>query len=305
MRKACTPGTASVRFFASIRIMDESAIAAPLLLGRYRPRSLIARGGSSLVYVADDEHLDREVAIKLFTAGGPDQVDRFRTELRMLASLSHHGIVPVLDAGIDESSPRDPRPFLVLELVRGDSLKTLNERGELPQQRVGEIGFEVAEALEYLHARGVIHRDIAPANVMLVDYGTTFSRPRARLTDFGLALETGMDPSVDGITEGTAAYLSPEQARLEPLSTASDIYSLGLVLLESFTGQVAYPGDALESALARLERDPVIPADLPDGWRSLLGAMTAREPSARPIASEVAIAARRELRATARHKMRR
>jgi serine/threonine protein kinase len=285
--------------------MDETTIAAPVLLGRYQPRSLIARGGSSLVYLAEDRHLGRDVAVKLFTTGGPHQVGRFRAELSILASLSHHGIVPVLDAGIDESSPRDPRPFLVLELVRGDSLKTLLEKGELSQQRVGEIGFEVAEALEYVHARGVIHRDITPANVMLVDYGTTFSRPRARLTDFGLALETGTDPSADGITEGTAAYLSPEQARLEALSPASDIYSLGLVLLESFTRQLAYPGDPLESALARLEHAPVIPADLPDGWRSLVTAMTAGDPSARPSAPEVAIAARRELRKAARHEKRR
>ncbi len=203
--------------------MDESTLVAPLLLGRYQPRSLIARGGSSLVYLGTDEHLDRDVAVKLFTTGSADQVERFRAELKILASLSHHGIVPVLDAGIDESSPNDPRPFLVLELVRGDSLKTLIEQRELPQQRVGEIGFEIAEALEYVHARAVIHRDITPANVMLVDYGTTFSRPRARLTDFGLALEAGSDPSPDGITEGTAAYLSPEQARLEPLTSASDI----------------------------------------------------------------------------------
>ncbi|MES2170476.1 MAG: serine/threonine-protein kinase, partial [Actinomycetota bacterium] len=241
----------------------------------------------------------------LFTTGSADQVERFRAELKILASLSHHGIVPVLDAGIDESSPNDPRPFLVLELVRGDSLKTLIEQRELPQQRVGEIGFEIAEALEYVHARAVIHRDITPANVMLVDYGTTFSRPRARLTDFGLALEAGSDPSPDGITEGTAAYLSPEQARLEPLTSASDIYSLGLVLLESFTRELAFPGTPLESALARLERRPVIPAGIPDGWRSLIAAMTAHDPSARPSAPEVAIAARRELRATARHKKQR
>ncbi|MCU1413328.1 MAG: hypothetical protein JWN80_668 [Microbacteriaceae bacterium] len=285
--------------------MDDATLTAPLLLGRYQPRSLIARGGSSLVYRAEDNHLDRDVAVKLFTTGGHGQTERFRAELKMLASLSHHGIVPVLDAGIDESSPRDPRPFLVLELVPGDSLKTLLERGELAQERVGEIAFEVAEALEYVHARGVIHRDITPSNVMIVDYGTTFSRPRARLTDFGLALETGTNPSSDGITEGTAAYLSPEQARLEPLTTASDIYSLGLVLLEAFTRQIAFPGDPVESALARLEHDPVIPNDLPDGWRSLLAAMTAGDPSARPTASEVAIAARRELRMTARHKKRR
>jgi serine/threonine protein kinase len=282
--------------------LETPPLEAPLLLGRYQPLTLLARGGSALVYLGRDEHLERDVAIKLFIAGGTGEFARFRDELRVLASLSHHGVVSVLDAGIDESLPSDPRPFLVLELVRGDSLRTLLQAGELTQLRVGEIGFEVAEALEYVHARGVIHRDITPANVMLVDYGTTFSRPRARLTDFGIALDSSTVPTAGSPTEGTAAYLSPEQARFEPVTPAADIYSLGLVLLEGFTGERAFPGTAIESALARLENDPPMPDSVPPGWRPLLKAMTERDPAQRPTAAEVAVAARRELRATARHK---
>jgi serine/threonine protein kinase len=277
----------------------EPDVVAPLLLGRYRPVSLLARGGSSLVYLGRDEHLSRDVAIKLFSAGGESELDRFREELRVLASLSHHGVVSILDAGIDDSSPQDPRPFLVIELARGETIRTILAGPPLTPRRIGEIIFETAEALEYVHARGVIHRDITPSNIMLVDYGTTFSRPRARLTDFGIAIDALAIPDV-GEVNGTAAYLSPEQAQSQPLTPASDIYSLGLVLLECFTGTLAFPGTALESALLRLTEDPTVPKAVPRVWAGLIKSMTRRNPAERPTAAEVAIAARAELRASGR-----
>lgn len=279
----------------------EPDVVAPLLLGRYQPIRLLARGGSAQVYLGRDQHLKRDVAIKLFAGGGESEVDRYREELRVLASLSHHGVVSILDAGIDDSSPQDPRPFLVIELVRGDTLRSLGEGSRLTPTRIGEIGFETAEALEYVHALGVIHRDITPSNIMLVDYGTTFSRPRVRITDFGIAIDVTMNSGEDGITAGTAAYLSPEQARNQPLTPASDIYSLGLVLLECFTGELAFPGTAVESALLRLTEDPPVPKTIPKAWRTLITAMTRRNPADRPTAAEVAIAARTELRASGRH----
>jgi serine/threonine protein kinase len=282
--------------------MDGSRIDAPLLLGRYRPTKLLARGGSSLVYRGHDEHLGRDVAIKLFATGGESDTGRFRDEMRVLAGLSHHGVVAILDAGIDLSAPEDPRPFLVMELVRGETLRALLEAGPLSPRRVGEIGFELAEALEYIHVSGVIHRDITPSNVMLVDYGTRFSRPRARLTDFGIAIDASTMPEAHGTTTGTAAYLSPEQAMNQPLSSASDIYSLGLVLLEGFTGTRAFPGEAVESALLRLRQDPPIPREIPKRWRSLLRSMTEREPLDRPTAADVAAAARGALRAAKERK---
>lgn len=279
----------------------ESEVVAPLLLGRYQPLSLLGRGGSSLVYLGRDQHLNRDVAIKLFAAGGESEVERFREELRVLASLSHHGVVSILDAGIDHSSPQDPRPFLVIELVRGETIRALIESSTLAPRRIGEIVFEISEALEYVHAHGVIHRDITPSNIMLVDYGTTFSRPRARLTDFGIAIDASANPGGDRVTNGTAAYLSPEQASSQPLTPASDIYSLGLVLLECFTGALAFPGTPVDSALRRLAEDPVVPKTVPRAWATLIKSMTRRNPSERPTAAEVAIAARAELRASGRH----
>jgi serine/threonine protein kinase len=262
-------------------------LKAPLLLSRYQPEELIARGGSASVYRARDIHLGRDVAVKVFLAGTDDELERARDELRFLAGLGHHGIVAVLDAGIDESSPDDLRPFLVMALARGSSIHQLIQAGGLDERSIGGIGFEVAETLDYIHHHGVIHRDVSPSNIILVDYGSTTSRPRAVLTDFGLAVQAGWTPTGD-ITEGTAAYMSPEQARRDTLTPAADIYSLGLVLLECFTGTLAFPGTPIESALARISTDPPVPETIRKPWRALLREMTERDPGARPPASDVA-----------------
>lgn len=258
---------------------------------------LLARGGSSMVFRARDENLGRDVAVKLFSSGSQDDVARFRTEVAVLAGLRHHGVVSILDAGVDDSSPRDPRPFLVIELVEGDTLRALLDAAPLTTRQIGEVAFEVAEALEYVHARGVIHRDVTPTNIMIVDYGTRFSRPRARLTDFGIAIHATRPQEFTEETFGTAAYLSPEQVRGETLTPASDIYSLGLVLLECFTGAVEFPGSPVSSALARLDRDPVTPEHIPERWRALIRSMTDADASRRPSAADVATAARGVLRA--------
>ena len=280
--------------------MTRQQLDAPLLLDRYRPQRLLARGGSSLVFLATDENLGREVALKLFSSGRDEYEARFRAELRVLASLRHHGVVSILDAGVDHSTPDDPRPFLVMELVDGDTLRTGMENSTMSTRRIGEVGFEVAEALEYVHARGVIHRDVTPSNIMLVDYGTRFSRPRAQLTDFGIAIDSSTPQEVDR-TIGTAAYLSPEQALNKPLTPASDIYSLGLVLLECFTGARAFPGSAVASAIQRLDADPDIPSTVPTQWQLLIRRMTDRDPAARPSSADVASAAREALRTMGAH----
>ena len=267
---------------------------APLLLNRYRPRVLLARGGSAQVYQGIDETLGRQVAIKVFAAGV--DVEKYRDELRVLAGLSHHGVVSIVDAGIDLSTPSDPRPFLVMELVRGTTVRDALRQNPFTVQRVGEIGYEVAEALDYVHSQGVIHRDVSPANIMLTDYGTVSSRPRARLTDFGIAIDVAYAPAPAEAITGTVAYLSPEQVRNVPLGPETDIYALGLVMLECFTDTVAFPGPHIPSALARLDTDPVISKDIPKDWRRLIGRMTQQEPLERPTAAEVADEVRRILR---------
>jgi serine/threonine protein kinase len=137
---------------------------------------------------------------------------------------------------------------------------------------------------------------------MITDYGTTLSRPRARLTDFGIAIAIGTEHEEGEPTEGTPAYLSPEQASGWSLTPASDIYSLGLVLLECFTGVRAFPGSTpVDSALARLSRDPEIPEIVPARWGELLRWTTSRDPADRPSAAELATDIRHALRDSGRH----
>jgi serine/threonine protein kinase len=282
-------------------VAEQPDFDAPLLLGRYQPLQLLARGSSSMVFRARDETLGRNVAIKHFDGFSAEDVVAFHDEVRTLASLSHHGIVAINDAGTDLSSPDEPHPFLVMEFVRGKSLRETMAARRLSTVEIGELGFEVVEALEYVHAQGVIHRDISPSNIMIVEYGTSSSRPRARLTDFGIAIAVGTRQEPGAPTLGTAAYLSPEQTTGEPLTPASDIYSLGLVLLECFTQERAFPGEAVESALIRRDFDPPIPTSVPSAWRAIIEQMTSRAPADRPTAAELARSIRLALRNSGRH----
>jgi hypothetical protein len=155
-----------------------------------------------------------------------------------------------------------------------------------------------------VHSHGVVHRDIKPSNILLVEYGTSTFRTRARLTDFGIALDTASARlTADQSTTGTAAYLSPEQARRLEVTSASDVYSLGLVLLQCFTRELAFPGEPIESALARLADDPAIPEDLPHGWTDILRGMLARDPADRPAIAELTVTFRQAvIAASGRHK---
>ena len=259
---------------------------------RYQIVSLIGKGGMASVYKAHDEFLDRHVAVKLFDAplGEIAEVSNQEHELQMLARLNHHGLVTLIDAGIVENKSRPlSRMYLVMELITGPTLKKLSAERVLSGREIAQIGFDLAESLQYIHANGVIHRDVKPANVLMVTYGESDDRPRAKLADFGIALLTGgvSDPAE---TIGTAAYLSPEQAMRDTIEPSSDVYSLGLCLLQAFTRELAFPGTPLESATARLIRDPSIPESLPPLWVDLLTAMTAREPGDRPTSGEAAAA---------------
>ncbi|WP_307806894.1 protein kinase [Naasia sp. SYSU D00057] len=263
------------------------------LRGRYRMGEVIGRGGMAAVVQARDELLGRDVAVKIFRTGaaGEDEIRRQRTEVKLLASLSHHSVVTLLDAGVDIDDDGSPHIYLVMELVRGPDLKERLARGPLSALEIAQIGYDLAEGLEYLHVEGVVHRDVKPANILLVEPGSG-RLARAKLTDFGIADLEGRVPSSGEQTTGTAAYLSPEQARRDPVTGASDVYSLGLVLLECFTGTVAFPGGVVESALRRLTEDPVVPDSVPPAWRDVLTAMTARDPADRPGVAELVLTLR-------------
>ncbi len=261
--------------------------AAPLLDGRYRVEGVIGQGGMSVVYRATDEVLRRPVAVKVFHSGSVD-IARQDAELGVLASLEHHNLVGLLDAGVLTNGDGAQQRFLVMSLVVGQDLEARLGVGPLAVRHIAEIGFDMAEALHYIHAHGVVHRDIKPSNILLVDYGHDADRARARLTDFGIAIAEGAERlTADGVTTGTAAYLSPEQARGGQVGPASDVYSLGLVLLQCFTRRREFPGSVVESAIARLSRDPVVPEPLPEHWKTALRAMTAQDPADRPLGAEL------------------
>lgn len=277
--------------------------AGRLLGGRFRLESVLGVGGMATVYRATDESLGRSVAVKLFDSSNYDPA-RQESELAVLSSLDHHGVVNLFDAGVDTDDFGRTRRYLVMALITGQNLHDRIEVSPIASRHVAEIGYDMAEALEYIHSHNVLHRDIKPSNILLVDYGNDAPRARAKLTDFGIALFDDIERmTADGETMGTAAYLSPEQVGGKPLTPASDVYSLGLVLLQSFTRSIEFPGSMVESAMARLSRDPVIPDFLPSHWREVLRAMTSSDPAARPVGGELVALLRQTVIAdSARHK---
>lgn len=260
--------------------------------GRYRVVERIGRGGMSLVFRARDEHLDREVALKVFHQGSTTALDlhRQRAEVRHFAGLTHPNLVTLYDAISDP----DGRTTLVLEYVRGTDLRAHLARGPLPPTTVAAVGAGIAQGLAHIHGRQIVHRDVSPGNILLPAAAYDEVGVAAKLTDLGIAtvVDAARVTAPDSVI-GTAAYLSPEQVEGQRVSPASDIYSLGLVLLESLTGHREFQGAPTEAAMARLGRDPSIPEHLAPDWQTLLAAMTARDPAERPTAAAAAEALRR------------
>jgi serine/threonine protein kinase len=249
-----------------------------LLADRYRLGRLLGRGGSGVVYEALDITLGRAVAVKVFQADG-NAVGRYRfaAEARLLANLSHPGLVTIHDVCLDDE------PFLVMHLVSGPTIRDLLARGPFEPAAVARIGARLADVLAYLHAHDVVHRDIKPSNVLVDEDGD------CHLTDFGVARALGATHlTASGELVGTVAYLAPEQVTDVDVGPGTDIYALGLLLLECLTGRTEYTGTTAEAAVARLNRPPRIPGTLPSPWHTLLTSMTARNPAARPTASRCA-----------------
>lgn len=265
---------------------------AVLLAERYQTTELLGVGGAASVYRAVDRNLGRDVAVKIFnpTTSDDDNYRRQHTETMLLSTLNHPGLVTLLDAGVHEDGEGRATGFLVMELVDGEDLRHLLKRGALPAEDVAQLGADLADALAYIHAEGVVHRDVKPANILMFYSAVNGTRLYPKLTDFGIArMVEATTATAVGATIGTANYLSPEQAKGDPLDERSDIYSLGLVLLECLTGEKAFPGPIVEAALARLLRDPEVPDFLGPDWSDLLKRMTARNPATRPYAHDVAL----------------
>ncbi|MDQ1130723.1 serine/threonine-protein kinase [Microbacterium sp. SORGH_AS_0888] len=268
---------------------DPGSLVEPgaVLDGRYRIGALIGTGGMSRVYVAEDLALGRRVAIKVVHAveGDVEGGERVRTETVALASLTHPSLVVLHDARLSGPGPR----YLVMEYVDGPSLSARLAEGPMSSDEVASIAHDLAEALAVVHAGGIVHRDIKPSNILLAPGAVPGRASRAKLADFGIAHLLGSERITrPGTMIGTAAYLAPEVALGGPPQPASDIYSLGLVLLEALTGRGAFPSaQGAAQVLARLAQDPEVPDTLPPLWREMLAAMVQREPSRRPTALAV------------------
>jgi serine/threonine-protein kinase len=237
--------------------VSSDLLAGRVLSGRYLLHSAIGTGASGRVYVADDQRLRRRVAVKVLHAALADDaafLRRFRAEAQLAASLRHANIVTVYDWGQDEV------PFMVLELLEGGSLRSMLDQGTvLTVTQAARVGRDVASALEYAHARDVLHRDVKPANLLFDEHGVV------RVADFGLAralAEASWTEPAGGML-GTARYASPEQATGVQLDARSDLYSLALVLVESVTGRVPFAADTTIGMLtARTQRPLIAPDEL-------------------------------------------
>ncbi|HEY8103563.1 MAG TPA: protein kinase [Gaiellaceae bacterium] len=260
-----------------------------LIAGRYELKDVLGAGGMSTVYCAFDTLLERNVALKILHErfiGDEDHVERFRREARAVAQLSHPSIVTVIDRGEE-----DGKQFIVFELVDGENLKELVERGgPLPVRRALELGLEVARALAFAHGQGLVHRDVKPQNVLLDRDG------RAKVTDFGIARSLdAVGHTETGTVLGTSHYIAPEQARGEQVDDLTDVYSFGVVLWELLCGDVPYPGDSFLSVAMKHVNEPVPSVldrrpDTPLRLAALVEACMAKAPAERPPSMDAVVA---------------
>ena len=256
--------------------------------GRYTIERPLGSGGMAEVFLAHDEVLDRDVALKILRSQYADDeefYERFRREATSAAGLSHPNIVQVYDRGDAE----DGTCYIAMEYVSGGTLKErLDERGPMEPQRALAVAGQVAEALGAAHERGVIHRDIKPQNILVTDMG------HLKVTDFGIArAASAATISATNAVFGTAGYLSPEQALGEPATPRSDLYSLGIVLYELLTGVVPYRADNPVAVCMKHVTEPLTPPrrvdpTIPEAVDALVVKMLAKDPADRPAnASEV------------------
>jgi serine/threonine protein kinase len=251
-------------------------LTSTLAEGRYRVERPLGHGGMAEVYLAHDEELRRQVAVKVLAGDGSFR-ERFLREARLSGRLSHANVVKVYDAG--ES---DGRPFIVMEYVPG---RTVADCGKLPAGEAVSLMLQACAGLQHAHDAGLVHRDVKPANLLLRDDGVL------KITDFGIAraLESTRLTQV-GTVLGTAAYLAPEQAAGEEVTAAADIYSLGAVLYELLTGRPPFELESLADLAVKQSGGAITPVrelepSVPEALEAAVMHSLAREPQFRPASA--------------------
>jgi serine/threonine-protein kinase len=279
-------------------------------LAQYKVTAALGEGGMGEVWRAEDEKLGREVALKVLPeefARDPDRMARFEREAKVLASLNHPNIATLygletVELGADtdsDSRPQDlktsgPVTFLAMELVEGEDLSERIKRGAVPVEEAVAISLQIAEALEAAHDQGIVHRDLKPANVKIRNDGTV------KVLDFGLAkawdadsADSGLSLSptmtahatAAGVILGTAAYMSPEQARGMSVDRRADIWSFGVVLWEMLTGRKLFEGHTVSDVLASVLKEApdlsVLPSETPGHVHRLIGRCLDKDPTRR------------------------
>jgi len=243
-----------------------------VIAGRYRLGRLLGAGGSGRVYLADDEVAGRQVALKMLQAGrGSIAYERFVREARIAGALRHPALVEVYDVSVAQG-------FLVMEYMPGGSLAQRLEAGEvLGGAQARRLGLELAAGLEAAHHRGVVHRDVKPANVFFDQRGA------AKLGDFGVAHLIDLGQTQTGGLIGTLAYMSPEQITGAPITIAADFYALGVTLFEALTGRLPFLGpDFVAQHLGEVPPPPSsVRPDVAAGWDAILGKLLRKSPADR------------------------
>ncbi|MBD3871893.1 MAG: serine/threonine protein kinase, partial [Acidobacteria bacterium] len=279
------------------------------MLAHYEITARLGAGGMGEVWRATDTRLDREVALKLLSeefANDPERMARFEREAKVLASLNHPNIATLygletVESGTGTGTDSSPKPqapspttFLVMELVEGEDLSERVNRGPIPVDEAIPIALQIAEGLEAAHEHGIVHRDLKPANIQLTPEGVV------KILDFGLARTWGVDegdsslsmsPTITknataaGVILGTAAYMSPEQARGKKVDRRTDIWAFGVVLWEMITGRRLFEGETVSDVLAAVLRaDPnwdELPANTTPSLRRVLARCLTRDPRSR------------------------
>src|ERR1700684_70080 len=238
--------------------------------GRYRVLSRLGSGGMAEVYLAEDQLLGRQVAVKVLHqhfAEDQEFVERFRREASSAAALSHQNIVGIFDRGEWNGTY-----YIAMEYVAGRSLKSIvRDDGALDPATAIDIVVQILRGARFAHKRGVVHRDLKPHNVILDEEG------RARVTDFGIARAGASEMTLTGSIMGTAQYLSPEQAQGHTVSGRSDLYAVGIILYELLTGVVPFDGEtAVAIAFKQVSAEPRPPSELQPGVSRALDAVVLR-----------------------------